>query len=97
MRLIKTMYGGYVNCDNIQIIRRGGKTTFDEEENYKTIEVVTSRGTFTLGRYWKGEYSADEKRDIALSELIRRLTNDQLIIEVLNNEQAEEELKKRIK
>ena len=88
MRLIKTMYGSYVNCDNIQVIRKGGKPAFD-------IEVVTSRGTFTLGRYWKGEHSADEKRDIALSELIRRLTNDQLIIEVLNDKQAEEELKKR--
>lgn len=95
MKLIKTIHGEYIVCESVQAIRKGGSSAFDEEHTYKTIEAITNKGGFVLGLYRNGEYSADEKQKIALAELIRRLTNDQQIIEVLTDEQAEEELKGR--
>ena len=98
MKLIKTIRGEYIVCESVQAIRKGGSSAFDEEHTYKTIktiEAITNKGGFVLGLYRNGEYSADEKQKIALAELIRRLTNDQQIIEVLTDEQAEEELKGR--
>lgn len=96
MRLLKTMSGGYLNCDSIRFIRPRIKyDNYMETETIKTIEVETDKGFIVVGIYKDSKYTAEEKRDIALAELVRRLTNDHENIEVLTDEQAEEELKRR--
>lgn len=85
MRLIKTKPGGiYVNADHIIDIG----TTGD-----RTISITLSDST----ELYAQDYQTKEACEFAFNDLIRRLTEDHKLIELMTEEQAQEEIEKRRK
>lgn len=81
MRLLKTQRGIYINTAYIIDIYTSGRTIIVmEPENFEA---------------YVGEYESQEALEFAFSDLIRRLTEDHKLIEIMTEEQAQAELERR--
>lgn len=81
MRLIKIEEGCYVSAESILAVYTSGNMIFADDINQDEIKL--------------GEYTTAENMRFALADLIRRLTEDHKLIEIMTNEQAAEELRRR--